>query len=90
MTDHDERRLLTRAEVERLVGLRRSSIYRLMRANRFPAPLKIGDRAVRWISTELDDWLAGRPRATGDGARALSRSVCSWFQIYRETNPLVG
>ena len=61
-----EDRLLNRAEVERRVGLRRSALYRLMRAGQFPVPLKIGPRAVRWPSSEIEEWLASRPRATGD------------------------
>ena len=66
MTD----KLLTRAEVETRVGLKRSSIYREMRAGRFPLPLKIGERAVRWPASEIEDWLASRPRATGESAAA--------------------
>ena len=61
-----EDRLLNRAEVERRVGLRRSALYRLMRAGQFPEPLRIGPRAVRWPSSEIEEWLASRPRATGD------------------------
>ena len=60
-------RLLTRAEVEERVGLKRSSIYRGMRAGQFPVPIKVGSRAVRWVLSEVELWLAERPRATGDG-----------------------
>ena len=63
-------KLLTRAEVESRVGLKRSSIYREMRAGRFPLPLKIGARAVRWSEREIEAWLAGRPRAAGEAATA--------------------
>ena len=63
-------RMLTRPEVETRVGLARTTIYRLMRAGQFPAPLKVGPKAVRWPASEIDDWLASRPRATGDAARA--------------------
>ena len=61
-----EDRLLNRAEVERRVGLKRSALYRLMRAGQFPVPLKIGPRAVRWPTSEIEEWLASRPRATGE------------------------
>ena len=37
-------RLLTRAEVERVVGLKRSALYRAMREGRFPEPLRIGTK----------------------------------------------
>ena len=64
MSDRD--RLLTRAEVESRVGLTKTSIYRMMRAGRFPEPLKISTRAVRWSATEIEAWLADRPRASGE------------------------
>ena len=68
MTDID--RLLRREEVESRVGLKRSSIYREMRAGRFPLPIKVGPRAVRWPAREIEAWLASRPRASGEAATA--------------------
>ena len=59
-------RLLTRREVEARAGLSRSSLYRLMRQGMFPEPIRVGVRAVRWPSSEIDAWLASRPRATGE------------------------
>ena len=59
-------RLLTRPEVEARTGLSCSSIYRAMRAGWFPEPLKVGVRAVRWPQAEIEEWLASRPRATGE------------------------
>ena len=61
-------RLLHRAEVEARTGLSRSAIYRLMRAHRFPTPIKIGLRAVRWPQSEINEFIASRPRATGEVA----------------------
>ncbi len=58
--------LLTRRQVEARCGLSTSSIYRLMREGLFPEPIRIGRRAVRWPTSEIDEWLATRPRATGD------------------------
>ena len=57
-------RLLRRQEVEALCGIARSTIYRLMKEGRFPQPLKIGERAVRWSEAEIVGWLASLPRAT--------------------------
>ena len=68
MTDND--RLLRRAEVEKRTGLSRSAIYRLMREENFPAPVKIGKRAVRWPQSEINEFIAARPRATGEAAAA--------------------
>ena len=62
MTD----KMLRREEVETICGLTRSTIYRLMREDRFPLPKRLGPRAVRWPSSEIETWLAARPRATGE------------------------
>ena len=59
--------LLTRGEVERRVGLRRSSLYREMREGRFPLPVRVGPRAVRWPASEIAAWITSRPRSHGDG-----------------------
>ena len=58
-------RLLRLAEVERLVGLSRATIYRLMRAGAFPEPRRVGPRAVRWSQLEIEEWAASRPRSHG-------------------------
>lgn len=58
--------LLDRRDVERVTGLSRSAIYRMMRAGEFPTPLQVGQQAVRWPEPEVAAWLAERPRATGE------------------------
>ena len=63
-------RMLRREEVEERVGISRSAIYRLMRAGEFPAPTRVGLRAVRWRESDLEAWLASRPHATGNKAAA--------------------
>ena len=60
--------LLNRRQVEARCGISRTSVYRLMRLGVFPTPLRVGVRGVRWPQREIEDWLAARPRATGDGA----------------------
>ena len=65
MTTATTDRLLRLAEVRTRCGLSRSSLYRKMREGSFPAPLKVGVRAVRWPESEIEAWLATRPRATG-------------------------
>ena len=54
--------LLTRREVEAMVRLGRSAIYRLMREGRFPLPIVVGARSVRWRSGEISQYLESRPR----------------------------
>ena len=66
---HD--RLLTRQEVQDRCRMCRSSIYRLMSEGRFPLPIRVGLRAVRWLESEIDEYLAGRPRAEGELVKQL-------------------
>ncbi len=61
-------RLLGRREVERRLGLSRASVYRLIARGELPAPLRLTSRAVRWPESEIEAWIASRPRATGDRA----------------------
>ena len=57
--------MLTRREVERLTGLSCSTIYRLMRAGKFPEPIRVGPRAVRWPQSEVENYVASRERSSG-------------------------
>ena len=59
-------RLLRLREVQSRTALGRSSIYRMMRDGSFPEPLKVGVRPVRWRESEIEGWLAARPRVTDD------------------------
>jgi prophage regulatory protein len=43
-----------------LTGLRKSSIYAMMRTGEFPSPVHIGRRAVAWRQSDLDAWIATR------------------------------
>jgi prophage regulatory protein len=47
--------------VLRLTGLGRSTIYRLMAEDKFPAPVRLAKRAVAWRRADLDRWGANRP-----------------------------
>ena len=62
-------RLLARAEVQARCGLSRASIYRRLKAGEFPQPRMVGARAVRWLETEIDEWISSRPRSNGDASR---------------------
>ena len=59
-------RLLTLREVTEVTAVSRSVIYALMAASKFPKPIRVGDRAVRWVEQdeqEVFDYIASRPRA---------------------------
>ena len=50
--------------VTRLTGLGRSTIYRLIAEDKFPAQVRIGARAVGWRWSDLERWSAARPTIT--------------------------
>lgn len=53
--------LLRLPAVVRHTGLSRSTIYRLMAARHFPAPVKLAGRAVGWRRADVDRWSASLP-----------------------------
>ena len=59
-------RLLRRTEVEVITALTRSSIYAEMAAGRFPKPLRVASKAVRWKESEIVQWMDSRPRVGDD------------------------
>lgn len=54
------RRLIRRKEVQAKTGLAASSIYALMKAGKFPKCLKLSERRVAWIESDVDDWISSR------------------------------
>jgi prophage regulatory protein len=54
-------------QVCKMTGLCRSSIYQMEAEKRFPRRIKIGERSVGWIESEVQSWLrqgieSDRPR----------------------------
>jgi prophage regulatory protein len=45
-----------------VTGLATATLKRAARAGRFPAPLELGANRVGWRQSEIDHWLASRPR----------------------------
>jgi len=39
-------------------GLSRSTVYLRVTEGRFPKPVSLGARAVGWIETEVEEWIA--------------------------------
>ena len=53
-------RILRLAQVRQMTGLGRSCIYQLQAQNQFPQRIKICARAVGWIESEVQQWVANR------------------------------
>jgi prophage regulatory protein len=52
-------RLIRLSEVCDLVGLSKSSVYKLTAERRFPAPVRITERSVRWRMADVLAWQQG-------------------------------
>lgn len=48
--------------VQARVPYSRSAIYAMVAEGRFPAPVRLGDRAVAWLSSEVSQWIDERMR----------------------------
>ena len=55
--------ILRSAEVLRLIGLSRATLWRMTKLGDFPVPVKLGRRCVGWRASEVQDWIESRPRA---------------------------
>jgi len=56
-------RILRRPEVELRTGLSRSAIYALMSRKQFPAAIPLTAKAVGWLESSIDGWIAERTAA---------------------------
>lgn len=59
-TKQEKPSILRRKQVEWLTGLSRSTMYHLIEEGAFPKPVNLGQRAVGWLESEVDVWLASR------------------------------
>lgn len=64
--------ILRRPQVEIEVGLKRSTIYQRMQEGTFPRPIRLGERAVGWRASDIEQFLEDPTgyRAGGPGAEA--------------------
>lgn len=64
-TDQDEHRneeLIKIRTVMQMVALSRTAVYVAMRAGTFPRQRRLGLRSVAWVRSEIEGWIASRPR----------------------------
>ena len=52
----EQRDLLTLKEICALVAFARSTVYGLMKAGKFPQPLQVSKRSVRWRRIDVEQW----------------------------------
>lgn len=57
--------LLDIKEVAKRTSLSRTTIWRRIKSDKFPTPLRLSDQCVRWRSDEIDRWIADLQPAVG-------------------------
>ena len=52
--------MLKRLAVQEKAGLSKTALYQKISEGTFPKPVRLGRKAVGWIESELDAWIADR------------------------------
>ena len=55
--------ILSVRDLEQLLNLSRSTIWRMRHQGILPAPLYVSTNRIGWLSTEIEEWLKARSRA---------------------------
>ena len=50
-------RLISLREVEQQTSLSRSTLYDLIRNKKFPAQIRVTERRIAWIQSEITSWI---------------------------------
>jgi prophage regulatory protein len=49
--------LLKLKEIVKICGISKATIYRLIKAGKFPEPISVSHQAKRWRSSDIDTWV---------------------------------
>ncbi len=52
--------LIRRPQVEGLTALSRSRIYAMMAVGDFPKPVRLGEKSVAWVLSDIQSWIEAR------------------------------
>jgi len=64
-------KILRLPEVKSRTGLSRSTIYLRITKGQFPSSISLGDRAVGWIETEVNEWIVRHIQASGKSVKEM-------------------
>lgn len=53
--------LITCKQAQNLLGISRTSLFRMSRDGRFPPPCELGPGAIRWREDDVREWLSRLP-----------------------------
>jgi len=55
--EHKREILLRLPQLEKVVGMKRTTIYKRMAAGTFPRPVRLGANSVAWKSGTVQEWI---------------------------------
>jgi prophage regulatory protein len=58
-------RILKLPDVIERCAISRSSLYQFTKDNKFPKSVRLGERAVGWLESEIENWIAERAEQRG-------------------------
>lgn len=58
----DETQFIGRAVVEKMTNLSKTQIYALIQQNKFPRQVRLSERSVAWVLSEIIQWIEDRKR----------------------------
>ena len=64
---HSATTILRINHVKARTGLARSTIYELIKAGDFPAQVSLGVRAVGWLESDIEAWIARQVERSRQG-----------------------
>lgn len=67
-------RLIRTKEVLGMIGVSRTTLWRMVRAGRFPSPVAISSWAAGFRDDEVEAWLEGLQRRSGRKAGGAERA----------------
>ena len=66
--------ILRFSALEQMVGLSRTTVWRMERAGSFPSRLQLSDNAVGWLRSDIEEWIAQR-KPVGQQQQGLPASI---------------
>ncbi|MGA4815343.1 helix-turn-helix transcriptional regulator [Pseudomonas aeruginosa] len=66
-------RIISLKEVMDLTSLARSTIYKYIALGTFPLPLSVGERCVRWLESEVHEWILERIAERDEKLQAVGK-----------------
>ena len=70
-------RLLRLPEVERISGIRKSTVYGLMAQGKFPRCVQVTPRCVAWAESSVHKWVQDRIADAGDTAALRTAAMAA-------------